>query len=165
MQVRGRGRGATVPSIIQTAGTSRTVTSPITIVSAFCLAASSCAVLSHAFPRHLTAPARPCRSLSTLTPVQSRTSPLRTTPLPKFPRIPYYPRTSKMATITSNEAPEWGAQKVRDTFLKFFEERGHTFGTSLLATCSCATDSHLPQSNLHLWCRSQTQPCYSQMLA
>ncbi|ETN37107.1 alanyl-tRNA synthetase [Cyphellophora europaea CBS 101466] len=32
-----------------------------------------------------------------------------------------------MATTSSTGAPEWSAQQVRDTFLKYFEERGHTF--------------------------------------
>lgn len=36
------------------------------------------------------------------------------------------------STSTKMAAPrEWTAQEVRDTFLKFFEERGHTFGESI----------------------------------
>jgi alanyl-tRNA synthetase len=27
-----------------------------------------------------------------------------------------------------DEKHEWGAQRVRDTFLEYFKERGHTFG-------------------------------------
>ncbi|KAI9875815.1 MAG: Alanine--tRNA ligase, partial [Watsoniomyces obsoletus] len=33
----------------------------------------------------------------------------------------------RMAPPASSDAPEWTAQKVRDTFLKYFEDRGHTF--------------------------------------
>lgn len=34
----------------------------------------------------------------------------------------------RMASTASTEAPEWSAQRVRDTFLQFFEDRDHTFG-------------------------------------
>jgi alanyl-tRNA synthetase len=27
-----------------------------------------------------------------------------------------------------DEKHKWGAQRVRDTFLEYFKERGHTFG-------------------------------------
>ena len=33
---------------------------------------------------------------------------------------------ARMASTASPETPEWSAQRVRDTFLKFFEDRGHT---------------------------------------
>ena len=36
--------------------------------------------------------------------------------------------TLRMASTASTEAPDWSAQKVRDTFLQFFQDRGHTFG-------------------------------------
>ena len=34
----------------------------------------------------------------------------------------------RMDSTASYEASDWSAQKVRDTFLQFFEDRGHTFG-------------------------------------
>ena len=36
--------------------------------------------------------------------------------------------TSTMATSTPDTTQQWTAQKVRDTFIKFFEERGHVHG-------------------------------------
>jgi len=39
--------------------------------------------------------------------------------------------TSTMASATKGATPVWSAPLVRDTFLKFFEERGHTFGESM----------------------------------
>lgn len=42
-----------------------------------------------------------------------------------FPR-PLSPITSRMASATST--PEWTAHRVRETFLDFFKEHGHTFG-------------------------------------
>jgi alanyl-tRNA synthetase len=30
-----------------------------------------------------------------------------------------------------DEKHEWGAQRVRDTFLEYFKERGHTFGACI----------------------------------
>ena len=34
---------------------------------------------------------------------------------------------ARMASTAPTETPEWSAQRVRDTFLNFFEEKGHTF--------------------------------------
>lgn len=31
---------------------------------------------------------------------------------------------------TNDATPEWGAARVRQTFLDYFKERGHTFGES-----------------------------------
>ncbi|KAJ4526104.1 Alanine--tRNA ligase [Exophiala dermatitidis] len=45
---------------------------------------------------------------------------LRTTKVPQH-------TTARMASTTSGTAQEWTAPKVRETFLKYFEERGHTF--------------------------------------
>jgi hypothetical protein len=36
--------------------------------------------------------------------------------------------TSTMASSTPDTTQQWTAVKVRDTFLKYFEERGHTIG-------------------------------------
>lgn len=44
--------------------------------------------------------------------------------------------TRRMASNTSGDAHQWSAPVVRDTFLKFFEERGHTFGGLLGCTHS-----------------------------
>ena len=45
-----------------------------------------------------------------------------------------------------DEKHEWPATKVRDTFLEYFKERGHTFGRSLCNSCS---DLPLHLSELH----------------
>lgn len=41
------------------------------------------------------------------------------------------PRSAARMASTTADAPEWSAPKVRETFIKFFEEKGHTFGTLL----------------------------------
>jgi len=41
--------------------------------------------------------------------------------------------TRSMASNTTGDAHQWSAPVVRDTFLKFFEERGHTFGGLLVS--------------------------------
>lgn len=48
-------------------------------------------------------------------------SALRSTPVRRH-------TTSTMASSTLDPTQQWTATKVRDTFLKYFEERGHTFG-------------------------------------
>jgi hypothetical protein len=77
----------------------------------------------------------------------------------------------RMASSASSEAPEWTAQKVRDTFLKYFEDRGHTFGKSRAERpltayqqpdTKCSDTSE--QSNPHLWFLSPTPPSSSLML-
>lgn len=36
--------------------------------------------------------------------------------------------TVRMATTTAGATQQWTAPKVRDTFLQYFQDRGHTFG-------------------------------------
>lgn len=89
---------------------------------------SSCAVLSHnkapsalparTFHRPLTTFSRFFIHLQTQLRVRVPRSKLATS---------YY-TPSRMASTASTETPEWSAQRVRDTFLKYFEDRGHTFG-------------------------------------
>jgi hypothetical protein len=43
--------------------------------------------------------------------------------------------TATMASTTSSTTTEWPAVKVRDTFLKFFEDKQHTFGEAILHPC------------------------------
>ena len=92
---------------------------------------SSCANLSHNFTisqlhhtaaqRHLTT----SNSLYSLSQLQPRAR-LRAIRLATPP-----PTTAaRMASDTPTETPEWTAQRVRDTFLQFFEDRGHTFVNS-----------------------------------
>lgn len=40
-------------------------------------------------------------------------------------------QTFRMSS-TAADSPNWTAQKVRSTFLEYFEGRGHTFGKSFL---------------------------------
>jgi hypothetical protein len=40
--------------------------------------------------------------------------------------------THTPAAAMANEQPQWAAAKVRQTFLDYFKERGHTFGTHTL---------------------------------
>ena len=99
-----------------------------TLATTFSLTTSSRALLLHAVPRPSLSFPFSCRSLSTLRRPQQRRTPPSPAGHAKF-RRPFYPSTTcRMATTTSSEAAEWPAQKVRDTFLKYFEERGHTFG-------------------------------------
>ena len=39
-------------------------------------------------------------------------------------------RATRMASTAPTETPEWTAQRVRETFIKYFKDRGHTFGKS-----------------------------------
>jgi alanyl-tRNA synthetase len=47
------------------------------------------------------------------------------------PRFVHSSTSTKPPTLTrmaSDNAPEWTAPKVRETFLNYFKENGHTFG-------------------------------------
>lgn len=47
-------------------------------------------------------------------------------------------RTSARGTSDSMaEQREWSALRVRDTFLQYFKDRGHTFGTCISPCCTC----------------------------
>jgi hypothetical protein len=100
----------------------------------FSRSTSSRAVLTHAFSRHSLGLPSSCRSLAVPARfLQTHTSPA-TTARAKF-RQQHCPSTTvRMATTTSSKEQEWPAQKVRDTFLKFFEDRGHTFGSYIPST-------------------------------
>jgi hypothetical protein len=65
---------------------------------------------------------------------------------PSARRLPFNPQNTRLFTRTralsiplhgnaqaanmsrTGETPEWGAVRVRQTFLDYFKERGHTFG-------------------------------------
>ena len=119
MQARGSGRGAIVPTV---------TTSLPNFWSAYSKAVGVRAALTHDRSGSLNRSPSLCRSLSRHSQPRSHNLLLRTARQAKFLQ-PLYPLTAvRMATTSSTEAPEWPAQKVRDTFLKFFEDRGHTFG-------------------------------------
>jgi len=85
-------------------------------------------------------------SLTYSPPFISHFSPL-TRRLINFPptKAPAVRRPHTTTSPSLNMAPtrEWTAQEVRDTFLKFFEERGHTFGESDASNTTCRP-VHLP---------------------
>lgn len=57
------------------------------------------------------------------------------------------------STSTKMAAPrEWTAQEVRDTFLKFFEERGHTFGESVPFHHDCCSYAASSEANTSILC-------------
>ncbi|KAK4181724.1 hypothetical protein QBC36DRAFT_174680 [Triangularia setosa] len=94
--------------------------------SAFVVNLSHCSRTFHHKTR-LTPPS------STLSNFRAPTSALRTAaPVPYYAALDYY-RTghqppsyiSRLHTMTE---PQWTGPRVRATFLKFFEERGHTIG-------------------------------------
>lgn len=89
----------------------------------------SLSALSH--PQHN--PRRPesvlsKRSLSTTTSCHRTLT--RGPPFPLRSALVRRHTTSTMASSTLDPTQQWTAAKVRDTFLKYFEERGHTFGMS-----------------------------------
>lgn len=52
--------------------------------------------------------------------------------------LPY--KTGRMASTTTDSS-KWSANHVRDTFIKFFEEKGHTFGMLICGSLDSVTDS------------------------
>ena len=79
---------------------------------------------------------------STTTAVRTRTTLVRTRP--KRSRLRFYsalpthstPSSSSTPPAMADEQVHWSAAKVRETFLHFFEERGHTIG-KLTPPLSC----------------------------
>lgn len=129
MQVRGRGRGAIVPTVSNTVQFTGTVTP--NFWCAYLVAASSRAAVTHAISRRNTPSFRPCRSLSTTSKPHIQRSILRTAQSTNFLTARYPSISSRMASTLPSEAPEWSAQRVRETFLNYFTGNGHTFGKFL----------------------------------
>ena len=59
--------------------------------------------------------------------------------LKRAPILRPSPRSKILSTMVL-QPDQWPANKVRDTFLNFFKERGHNFGACLLNNLAC-TDS------------------------
>jgi hypothetical protein len=80
------------------------------------------------------------------------------------PRRIQFART--MASLTE-EKHEWNAVRVRETFLDYFKERGHTFGRSRAWNFAWCIPSNIPLSQCHRlrWSRSQTPHYFSPMRA
>lgn len=74
-------------------------------------------------PPSLTRPRARARLLL-LPPLHSRTA-----AAPFTPSTPFSAR-APAAAMASDEQPQWAAARVRQTFLDYFKERGHTFGRS-----------------------------------
>lgn len=130
MQVRGSGRGAIVPT---GTGTTIHLTPTFWRAGTVSLATSSRVALTHAFARHLAHSPRPRHSLTPFSQAHNSILLLRAPLRAKFLLPHHHSIAATMATTSSAETPEWSAQRVRDTFLKYFEERGHTFGTFVFA--------------------------------
>lgn len=58
------------------------------------------------------------------------------------------PHTTKSTSTKMAPTREWTAEEVRDTFLKFFEERGHTFGESHVLQCDLSPRASFPSASL-----------------
>lgn len=47
----------------------------------------------------------------------------------------------------AGDKPEWGAVRVRQTFIDYFKERGHDFGTSSIALLLYLSQLGVPPKN------------------
>ena len=57
------------------------------------------------------------------------------------------PTLSTIARMASAQSgPDWTAQRVRDTFLDYFKQNGHTFGAFEITTPPCRNPSSMPPS-------------------
>lgn len=83
-------------------------------------------------PLHLTPP---CRTRYTLSLLSS--SCVRLLSCTRAPSIPLHGKAHAHTMALVDEQHEWGAQKVRQTFLDYFKQNGHTFGMLELFLISC----------------------------